>query len=135
MDLQIAVTVLSAAITVGTVISLDRKRARTEGAKAQQFEDMRRTVSRHDKEIAALRDRCMSWDEHETDSDKCRRAIFDKVSAVSSRQDEMDDSRDKARMEDQHWKENDQRWKTNILVYLGRIASKLEIAPINHEVS
>lgn len=130
IDLSVVVTVLSAAVTIGTVISLDRKRARSEGAREQQFEDMRAAVLRHDNEIVALRERCMSWDDHEDDSVKCRKAIFEKVSAVSARQDEMDHSRDKAREEDQRWKETDQRWKTNILVYLGRIASKLEISPI-----
>ena len=135
MDITVVVTVLSAAVTIGTVISLDRKRSRQEGAKDQQFDDMRRTVARHDKEIVALRDRCLSWDDHEIDSAKCRQAILEKVVVVSDRQDEMDESREQAREEDQRWKEADSRWKTNILVYLGRIASKLDIAPINHEAT
>lgn len=135
MDVVIAVQVLSAAVTIGTVISLDRKRERTAGAKAQQFEDMRRTIAKHEKEITALRERCLSWDDHEEDAVRCRTTILEKVREVSSRQDEMDESRDKARDEDQRWKDADQRWKVNILVYLGRIASKLEIPPIDHGVT
>jgi len=153
IELSVVVTVLSAAVTIGTVISLDRRRARAEGAKDQQFEDMRATVSKledmratvsklddmrqtvssHGREITALKEHCITWSDHEADSVKCRKAIFDKVTDVSVRQDEMDHSRDKAREEDQRWKDTDQRWKTNILVYLGRIANKLEIPPINHE--